>query len=211
MKVYIYQICFPTTNKSYIGQTNNLKKRTHNHLCSKYPVGNALRKYDDWQICILHTVKDKDTANLIEIEEIRNFNSIRPNGYNLTRGGEGVWGYKYTKEDKEKNRQSHLGKHHSDETKTKIGISNKIVLNRPEVKAKLRAANIGKRFTEEHKAKLSIAHKGKHLSKETKAKISIVMKGKKHGPMSKETKAKISITKLGKKRGSYKKKGKEKS
>lgn len=43
----------------------------------------------DWQVTILHICKSPDEANRIEIEEIRNFNSVIPNGYNLTHGGGG--------------------------------------------------------------------------------------------------------------------------
>lgn len=87
MKIYIYTICFPISGKYYIGQTDNLKRRMFDHLNTDSVVGRALQKYDDWQVTILHTVKTCDEANRIEIEEIRNFNSVVPNGYNRTRGG----------------------------------------------------------------------------------------------------------------------------
>lgn len=142
-KIHVYQIWFPTSNKCYVGQTNNLKKRMSEHLDSKYLVGNALRKYNDWIISILHTVKSRDEANRIEIEEIRNFNSIRPNGYNLTRGGDGgntftnnpnkekirckyiqsrqgknnsFYGKRHSEETIKKNRQAHIGVRKSDES-----------------------------------------------------------------------------------------------
>jgi len=89
MKIHIYQIWFPTSKKSYVGQTAYLEKRMQQHLCSGSLVCKALYKYDDWQVSILHTCKTRDEANRIEIEEIRNFNSVAPNGYNLTHGGEG--------------------------------------------------------------------------------------------------------------------------
>jgi len=60
------------------------------HLEADTLVGRALWKYDDWQVSKLHTCKTRDEANRIEIECIRNFNSIAPNGYNLTRGGDGA-------------------------------------------------------------------------------------------------------------------------
>ena len=129
---YIYQIYFPISKKRYIGQTKNFEKRMKAHFKSGSLVCKALWKYDNWQVSILHTCKSRDEANRIEIEEIRNFNSIVPNGYNLTHGGEGnstprseEWkqnhkkfmqgkqyakGYKFTKEQLEKCRQAHLGK-----------------------------------------------------------------------------------------------------
>jgi len=89
MRIYIYAIWFPTSKKYYIGQTCNLKARMKNHFYSGSLVYYALWKYDDWKISILHTCKTRDEAYRIEIEEIRNYNSIAPNGYNLTRGGDG--------------------------------------------------------------------------------------------------------------------------
>lgn len=116
-KIYIYQIWFPTNSKCYIGQTNNLKRRMKQHLNSGSLICNALLKVNNWTISVLHTVKSRDEANRIEIEEIRNFNSVAPNGYNLTAGGEGAT---HCKETKEKIRKAHQGMHASDETKVKM-------------------------------------------------------------------------------------------
>ena len=86
--IYIYQIYFPTSDKCYIGQTKALDKRMKEHLRSDSVVCKALWKYDDWTVSILHTCQSRDVANTLEVEEIRNFNSVAPNGYNLTSGGE---------------------------------------------------------------------------------------------------------------------------
>lgn len=125
MKIYIYIIYFPISNRLnpyYVGQTAYLEKRMFSHLGNKSLVGNALRKYDDWVVEVLHTTKDRDTANLLEIEEIRNFDCVAPNGYNLTRGGDGndQTGMKHTEETKEKMRIAHQGKHPTEETKKKM-------------------------------------------------------------------------------------------
>ena len=125
MKKHIYKIYFPTTDKCYIGQTINIERRMHQHIESESYVGRAMRKYNDWKILILHTVKTSDAANLVEIEEIRNHNSVSPNGYNLTHGGEGSDGHK--------------GHVHSEETKAKIGASSKGRVHSEETKARLRA------------------------------------------------------------------------
>jgi len=89
MKIYIYKIYFPISNKCYIGQTSNLEKRLFEHIESKYLIGIILNKYDDWQISVLHICSSKEEANRLEIEEIRNYNSKIPNGYNMTNGGDG--------------------------------------------------------------------------------------------------------------------------
>ena len=121
-KVYIYKIYFPTSGKCYIGQTANLQRRMKEHLESGSLVCRALKKYDEWIPSILHTCQSRDVANTLEIEEIRNFNSIAPNGYNLTHGGEGGTP---NDEVKEKLRQASLGHKVSSETREKIGNANK--------------------------------------------------------------------------------------
>jgi len=151
MKIYIYIIYFPTSNKYYVGQTNDLEERLlvgHLRRDNDSLLKRALYKYHDWQISILHTVKTRDEANRIEIEEIRNFNSVRPNGYNLTAGGGGVSGF-----------------HHSDESikkMSKIKIGNKYA-----------EGNKGIKLSKEHRKKLSESHQGKKFSKRTKIKMGI--------------------------------------
>jgi len=108
-KIHIYAIYFPTNGKYYIGRTYNLKRRVEYHLSHDSLVHRALYKYDDWQISVLHTTRDRDQANLLEIEEIRNHNSIRPNGYNLTRGGDGIFGYHHTEETRKIISEAHKG------------------------------------------------------------------------------------------------------
>ena len=147
--------------------TNNLKARLPRHLSSNNLVGRALRKYDNWQISILHIRTYKEEAKLLEIESIRNFNSIYPNGYNQTRGGDGLNGYwkgrKRSKENIENIRKSQLGKRHSEETKKKIR---------------------GFKHTEEAKEKIRQAGR-RPCKEETKEKIRNGNLGKKHPEMIK--------------------------
>ena len=147
MKIYIYLIYFPTSkrpNPHYVGVSNNLERRMFQHLENSSLVGNALDKYDDWIIKKLHTCKTYEEAFRIEIEEIRNFNCVAPNGYNLTAGGEGLFNpSEETREKMSKNnsmlnpeiakkqgiaqrgiqageKNSMYGRHHSEESKEKI-------------------------------------------------------------------------------------------
>ena len=192
-RIYIYAIYFPTSNKYYVGQTKNIKTRIPLHFYSGNLVCKALWKYDNWQISILHTCKTRDEANRIEIEEIRNFNSVTPNGYNLTHGGEGLFnpseetknkmkarmkgnkyrvGCKHTKETKEKMSASHQGNQnakglkHTEQAKKKIGraVSKRNTGNK---------YNLGKKLSEKTKRKISESHLGKKHSKQTKIKMSI--------------------------------------
>lgn len=152
-RVYIYRIYFSASGKCYIGQTNDPKSRMSQHLRSKKSlVGRALQKYEGWKISVLHTCYSRDEANRIEIEEIRNFDSVHPNGYNLTHGGDSgspseetreklrkastgqkrpelsqrnrdSLGVKRSQEVVEKNRESHRGLTHSEKTKSKMRVA----------------------------------------------------------------------------------------
>lgn len=135
-KIYIYCIYFPTSDKYYIGQTQNLNGRMQGHLRAKTLVGRALWKYDDWQISVLHTCKTRDEANRIEIEEIRNYNSVAPNGYNLTAGGDGI-------------------SNPSEETRKKISKSNKGKKRSEETKKNMSEVQKGKKHSKETKKKMS--------------------------------------------------------
>lgn len=87
--------------KQYIGYTTLLlDNRIKNHIRKAfYKAGKhynyffqrALRKYSNdafiWEI--LYTCKNKSECCTKEIEYIKKYNSIAPNGYNLTHGGEG--------------------------------------------------------------------------------------------------------------------------
>ena len=111
------------------------------------------------------------------------FDTLWPNGYNLTKGGDG--GEIPCEEIRKKISKAHKGKHLSDETKKKMSESRK-----------------GKHFSDETKKKLSESRKGKHLSDETKKKLSELNKGRPSGMLgkkhSKESKKKISESLKGK-------------
>jgi len=193
-KVYIYCIYFPTNNKYYVGQTKNLKQRMKAHLKSGSLVCKALYKYDDWQISILHTCKTRDEANRIEIEEIRNFNSVAPNGYNLTAGGDGNDSPRL-EVTKEKMRQSHLGKKRPDISKCLKGrkLSEKHIENL-KGNQNAKGKNLRNQFAKE--ANIGNQHaKGLKWSEESKGK----MKGNQNAlgyKHSKEAKKRMQISQL---------------
>jgi group I intron endonuclease len=82
-------------------------------------------------------------------------------GYNLTRGGEGIRGYKYTDEQRLAVSDRMKGKIITEEQKLKISIANK-----------------GKKRTDETKAKMSKSFKGHFVSEETRRKQSEMRKGR---------------------------------
>lgn len=103
---------------------------------------------------------------------------------NMTDGGEGVTGYKPTKEQREKTSKRMKGIVLSDEARLKISISkigNKARLghkNSDQHKEKIAAIWKGKKLSEEHKRKLSLAKVGRKLSEETKQNMAKAQKAR---------------------------------
>ena len=111
----IYGLFFP--NGGYIGQTiqgENIRWKEHlrdTNAGSTLPVHNAIRKHynkDETQNNVKRIILDKayslEELNNLEtkyIIEYDTFNGNNPNGYNMTMGGDGCKGYKFTEEQKE--------------------------------------------------------------------------------------------------------------
>lgn len=178
MKTKLYKI-YKLTNllngMLYVGYTHRkLIKRIIEHCRNDYYIGNALRDYEikNFKVKVLHKVRDKYLAQLLERMEIWNNNCQVPNGYNLTPGGdggEGTIGVKHP-ELAERNKKGH-----SEETIEKIREALKGNKNRQgchhtkESIEKIIEGNLGKRYSEEvNKKKGSPGNqfaKGKNLGK----------------------------------------------
>ena len=94
----IYKFTNKINNKSYIGQSINIEERRKKHIASSYyPPSNtyntvfhqAIRKYgvDNFEFEILTLCKIEELDSL-EKYYISKYNSMVPNGYNMTSGGE---------------------------------------------------------------------------------------------------------------------------
>lgn len=128
---FLYKHTSPS-GKVYIGITNKSPyyrwgKNGYNYLTKtktgkyKHPkFASAILKYgwDNIKHEILYQNLDKNTACLLEQQYIREYKS-KDMCYNLTLGGEGMWGFKFSEESLEKMRISHLGKKQSSDTITK--------------------------------------------------------------------------------------------
>lgn len=95
---YIYKATNKINGKSYIGQTIDFERRKHIHIhrrdshCDPNSIFHmALDKYgeENFEWTILMTVPGKKFANSAERAMIRKYNTYKPNGYNLTKGGDG--------------------------------------------------------------------------------------------------------------------------
>jgi group I intron endonuclease len=167
--------------KGYIGiTTRSIGRRWYEHRfvpnsCGKL-LSKAIQKYnaDLFEITVLASaLADVDSLKELEKQLIVQHKTLVPSGYNLTMGGDGVFGYKHSEEQKKRNGDLKRGVKHSEETKQKMKI------------AHLGENNhfYGKNHTEEAKRKNSEKHIGKQS-----------MLGKTH---SVETKEKIKKSRLG--------------
>lgn len=188
----IYKFTNKINNKVYIGQAKNLKQRIRTHLnCVKnnhnYPIYNSMRKHniENFEVEILVQGNfSKTELDDLEVDFIRLYNSInRLYGYNLTAGGEGTVGFKFTKESKDKMSKTKKGKPCSEKHKQKISKTSK-----------------GRIFSQEHKQKLSNAAKNrKPISEETINKIRQTKIKNQTDKHSEKTKEKMRQANLGRK------------
>jgi group I intron endonuclease len=150
----IYILENKINKKCYIGQTINLfEQRFNQHIKSNFLIGKAIRKYgiDNFKKILIEDVPE-EKLNELEIEYIQKYNSVYPNGYNLTFGGDSG---KKSEETKRRISEAKKGRRHSEETKIKISDAGK-----------------RRRHSEENKKKISESEKGKFVSEETKRKMS---------------------------------------
>ena len=213
----IYKITNTVSGKAYIGQTihDAVKSRIYRHLNGhsrgSQLVKRAIKKYgkDAFTYEILHDGIIPEFLDTLEIEAIEKFNTVAPNGYNLTTGGGGGSPSEETRRKISKSLKGKKQGPHSEEHRRKIGLAHKGKKLSHEHRKKLSEASIGrtapnkgKPHSEEARLKMSEAKKGntvwlgrKHTN-EARRKISEAKKGKK---LSEEHRRKISEGQKGKK------------
>lgn len=191
----IYLITNLLNYKKYVGITKfSIEERFLQHTKKGFLLTEAIKKYGEqkFSIELIEEVESAERAYELEIFYIKEYNTKAPNGYNLTDGGDGIFGwepsYEYRQKCSERVKQLHknkkvgmYGKTHTEETKQKMSESLKGNQN-----------CLGRVLSEETKSKISTSHKGKTLSNSTKKKISEnhhnvsgknnPMYGKKHSP-----------------------------
>lgn len=176
----IYLITNIKNNKQYVGVTKFLiEKRFSQHTKRGFHLTEAIRKYgkNSFSINLIEEVETAERAYELEMYYILQYNTKVPNGYNLTDGGDGIFGWEateeYRKECSERVKELHkqkkvgmYGKTHTKETKEKMKESAKEVertwligrKHSPETIEILRQKNIGRKHTEESKQKIRENH-----------------------------------------------------
>lgn len=177
---YIYMLTSPS-GRSYIGRTTgSVRARIRRH--EKEPgctaIHRAIRRHgmSRFRVQILGRFL-VELLDLAEIAAISERNTMTPNGYNLTLGGDGntnpteetrkkyslrLMGNTHTKgfypseETRAKMSAAHTGRKHSEETKRKIGMANTRRVWSKAARAKIGAANARRVWTPEMRQKQSI-------------------------------------------------------
>ena len=178
-KGIIYCVTNKINGKKYIGLTSTqLCNRKAKHIYDARRgdglyFHRAIIKYGEdnfiWQIL----EKDVEIDDLCkrEVEYIQKYDTFN-NGYNLTKGGEGLFGVKRSNETKIKIKKALTGK-----KRTKEQIEN------------WKSSRIKNPLTKEQRDRMSIAQKGKIIKDETRIKLSNSLKGR---MFSNEHKKKLS-------------------
>ena len=104
--------------KKYIGitcQTVNERWGRHGEKYKSRKFGNAIRKYgwENFTHEILFTGLSANKAKEIEKELIEKYNTFGKNGYNSTKGGDGVAGFKFS--EKSRKKMSNSAKNRTDD------------------------------------------------------------------------------------------------
>lgn len=170
MKVYrVYLITNLVNDKKYVGITHNtIEQRFQEHLAkarcknSIWKLHRAIKKYgkDNFKLELLEDNISKEFIGERETYYITFYDSINK-GYNMTEGGAGISGYKFTKQQ---------------------GLDRAKKIITPERNAKISKALKGRPLDNQHKKKLSESMKEFHKTHDNS------FKGKRH---TQETKDKI--------------------
>ena len=146
-KGVIYKLTSPS-NKTYIGQTINLKGRFNKYKnkvvdsIGKY-LKSAIEKYgfENFKIEILTSIdlnkdiKDsKSILNKLEIEFIEKYDCLAPKGYNLTGGGNGSFKRIITEETRKRLSTANMGKNLINELPCTCSFCKKSFTLKPSIK-----------------------------------------------------------------------------
>jgi group I intron endonuclease len=93
----VYKYTNTINGKMYVGQTKDQRNRKNNHKWKSNPctaMAHAIEKYG-WDAFVYEVLVDGLTveeANRLEVQYIKELNTMAPNGYNLAPGGDNMSG-----------------------------------------------------------------------------------------------------------------------
>jgi group I intron endonuclease len=206
---YVYVTTNIISGKQYVGDRScNGDPYKDQYLGSGLNIVKAIKKYkkENFKKEILEFFDSKQDAFDGQEKYINKFNTLIPNGYNISPlGGHNAMGC-LSEETKKKISESNKGKHYkngmygkkmSEFAKAKIKKAKTGTTLSKETKKKISESNKGKKHTEEYKKLMSEKLKGRKFSEETLKKMSNSQVGNRNcvgRAYSLETKEKISKT-----------------
>jgi group I intron endonuclease len=164
--MYLYKITNKANGMLYIGITSKSieeRWRLHQNWCRwKKPYGLhlAIKEFgvDNFAIEHIASAKTFDDLRQLEKQAILQYNSLSPNGYNRTAGGQGVLGYRHTLESRKKMSE-------------KVRAAGPRPMPREAIE-RSRISRTGKKRTEEQKKLISANRTGKGLLNDSARKYS---------------------------------------
>ncbi len=164
----LYLITNVVNDKKYVGiTTQGIRKRWMQHAQpsqrNNRALYGAIRKYgeDSFTVELLAVAFTWETLCVLEVAVIAWFNTKVQHGYNMTNGGDGVYGL--PREVVEATAAKNRGRHHTEEARKRIGEAGRTRQMSDRTKALIGEKHRGKVLTSEHRAKLSLAKTGKKL------------------------------------------------
>ena len=114
----LYMATNVANGKQYVGLTAEYQKRLISHKCAwtKSVFHKAIKEYGFDSFVFTHIADAFDLQSACDLERmlIQQHNTLAPNGYNMTVGGQvGPAGYKHSAETKEKIRQANIDRNPS--------------------------------------------------------------------------------------------------
>ncbi len=181
----VYLIIDGTNDREYVGQTTrSVEQRFSEHQKSEFLIGKVIRAHgaENFTTATVKECASKEELDFWEKYLIKSRDTLVPNGYNLTDGGEGGIPCDETRA---KLSAVHKGVPKSREHRRKIGEGNKGKIISDETRAKIGATSRGRKHSAKTKAQMSEdrtgeknAFFGKHLTDEACSKSSISHRGK---------------------------------
>lgn len=158
----VYLLRNTLNGKCYVGQTTGSVERRfgqHASTSKDAPITRALKKYgrESFTKEALYIAFGKDSLDAAEILLITDYNSQRPEGYNVQAGGS----------------------YGSPETRKKLSAALRGKIVSPETRAKFSAVNLGRKLSQETKEKVSQKLRGRAVSQQTRDKIAASLRGRK--------------------------------